>query len=300
MYQRIISRLVFFIAFLAQVSVGAQENEIKYIYYHELNPEAVTAINFVNKKSNLIISTFDVIKNNPYNSLKYPVIGEKFKNKIYTINKILSKDIQYFVSNKSSKIIDFELAKASSQVVVMTSDKNYTTVSYILLVSSTEELMDFHTTTIILDNNGKIIKTFEHLNCRGNNAIVSQDGKFFLLSDYGDAYDGKFNQSHRIYDIKTGQIVYEEERSGFDQNLSLWSLQNGIFVREEIISAEENTITILDFEKNYKINFNQNRNDTFTQKELLKIVFSVREDISNNKAINSTFSIEQFNFYQKK
>jgi hypothetical protein len=295
MYQRIIAVLVGVLVFLG--GMKGQSNEIK---YDADLPESIRRIDFVNKKTKAIVSTYDVIANNPYNHLKYPIIEKKAGNKIYDIRNVTQKDVSYFVSKKSPQIIDFQPVKAISRVFIRSNQKTYTTVSYILITIGLEDDIDHHTTTKILDNDSKVIRTFEHLNYQDNYSLVSQDGKYYMLQDSGDAFDGKFNQVYRIYDVKTGQLLYEEERSGFDQNISMWSIQSGVFVREEMTTATESETRILDIENSSIATFTHSMGNSFSDVELLAMIKSVREDVKSKNTTNATFKIEKFNFYQNK
>lgn len=303
MYQRIISRLVFFMAFLAQVSVGAQNNKVTYIYYNKSNPEAIVAIKFIDVKTNTIINTFDVIANNPYNYLKYPIVGNNFKNKIYNLKNIQKNELDYFVSKrKPLEISNLIPVKAFSKANIFES-KNHVAISYILnTINSDGNYINFHTTTKIVDKTGKTIKIFEHLDYEDNNPIISPNGQFYALN-YGGYIDNNenmlFHQGYRIYDIKTGHLLYQEEQNAYEQPLMLGVAENNVFVRRKMVSLNDVESKIMDIELGYIGTFAHNYNLHITNKEISTMTESLRHDIKN-KIPSNNIKIENINFYQNK
>jgi hypothetical protein len=301
MYQRIITRLVFCIAFLAQVSMGAQENEIKYIFNDPNTQDYIKRIDFVNKKTKAVVNTYDVIENNPYNHLKYPVVGSKLKNKIYDISNISKNEVSYFMSKKKPlSVSDLRPTKARSQIVIWSDI--YTAVANILSTFNIDGyVINYHTTTKILDNSGNIIKVFSHLEYADNRPLVSNNGKYYGLS-YGGSInpdeDWVTKQGHRIYDIKTEKLLYHVEDDIFDSAI-LTVTKNNAFAVKHMINEIQDELTIIDIDSGYTLKYLHNRQTEYMNvRQLNDFVSNVRNDIKLKKTLNNRFQINKIDIPQ--
>ncbi len=305
MYQRIISRLVFFIAFLAQVSVGAQENDVKFIFSKPSTRDYIKRIDFVNIKTKAIVNTYDVIENNPYNHLKYPVTDIKQKNKVYDISNIPKTDVNYFVSKiKPLSVQDLRPTKAFSEVNIGSYYKVYTGIAYVLYTFNSEGyIINFHTTTKILDNSGNIIKVFSHLEYADNCPLVSNNGKYYGLS-YGGSInpdeDWVTRQGHRIYDVVSGKLLYKMEDAFFDGS-GIILTKNNAFLRRRQINERENELTVIDIDAGYTLKYIYNKDtEDMNLPQMNDFIATLRNDLKAKKNLNSRLQFTKIDFYQTK
>jgi hypothetical protein len=299
MYQKIIAVLVGVLVFLS--GVKGQSNDVKFI--NASKEDYVKRIDFVNKKTGTIINTYDVIANNPYNHLNFPVIDIKQKNKVYDIKNISQTDVNYFVSKrKPLSLSDLRPTKAFSEANIGSYYSIYTAVAYNLTTFNKDNyIINFHSTTKILDNNGNVIKVFQHLDYEDINPIVSNNGKYYSLS-YGGSLNPDenpmTNNGYRIYDIATSKLLYQEEH-GSDTSPPFATV-NSAFIIHKQLTEKQDEYKIIDIEADYIVKCVFDTQDLPGLSQLNPLVTSLRNDIKLKKSLDPRFQLEKINFYQKK
>jgi len=183
-------------------------------------PSSDFKIQFLNPVTRKIEKEFDIIANNPYNKLKYPVLRKDEVNScnVYDLSGMELNDetISYLTSYRK-KPMNFkpEITLVSSTISPYKEGKNFTAIAYNLLAETLDlEPVGYRGTAIILDKAGNIIRRFEHLDVDINYQIVTEDGKYFCFI-YGKALteDGNplTNQGFRLYSVENGELLFEEE-----------------------------------------------------------------------------------------
>jgi hypothetical protein len=229
----------------------------------------------------------------------------KSKNKIYDIKNLSKKEITYFLSvRKPLEVDDLQPVKAVSTYNINSEDNFFVGISYILhTINAQGNRINFHTTTKIINNDGKLIKIFDHLDYEDNHPIVSQDGKYYALS-YGGAMDRNenmlFNQGYRIYDIATEQLLYKEEEGAYEEELLLNLTTNNVLIRQKAVGVNQVESKIIDIELGYLTTFTHPRKEYLLLNDISKMVATLREDVKNKKTLNSKFKTEKTNYYQNK
>ena len=187
-------------------------------------------VQFLSPVTGQIEKEFDIIANNPYNKLKYPVLRKDEINScnVYDLSgvELDDEEISYLTSYRKTPM-DFkpEIALVSSTISIYKEGKNFTAIAYNLLAETSGlEPVGYRGTAIIFDKTGNIIRRFEHLDVDINHQIVTEDGKYFCFI-YGEALteDGNplTNEGFRIYSIENGELLVEEEVAEHQERFSL-------------------------------------------------------------------------------
>lgn len=184
--------------------------------------EKTASIFFVNGK------VWNLAENNPYNQLDYPVLeyvyytglckkyqvtpDTTFRESTTPIEKIDT----FFVSLEHLPADeDRTVAYAQSRYHVTNSNKSYTAAYYILMSQNQDEdIIGMRSTIIVFDSLGNILRVFRQLDTAPIVVSVTEDGKYLGMT-YGEMLDesGSFlaNPGFRVYDISTGEKVFEIE-----------------------------------------------------------------------------------------
>jgi len=218
-------------------------------YHGDEVPYSDFKIQFLSPATGKIEKEFDIIANNPYNKLKYPVLRKDEINScnVYDLSGMELDDetISYLTSYRKTPM-DFkpEITLVSSTISIYKEGKNFTAIAYNLLAEiSGLEPVGYRGTAIIFDKMGNIVRRFEHLDVDIINQIVTEDGKYFCFI-YGRALteDGNplTNEGFRIYSIQNGELLVEEEVASANENYSrpvLISESNKIRISSRLYSA---------------------------------------------------------------
>ncbi|MFZ1496204.1 MAG: hypothetical protein WAS72_04050, partial [Saprospiraceae bacterium] len=127
-----------------------------------------------------------------------------------TINKLLTK-IGININSKEDKIGGVSIGESGCVI-----SKNYNLLAYGISVTSTKHKpLGGQTTFIVLNNQGEITAKFTD-NMELGSMALTEDGRY-IFAFYGGIYGcggGEVTPSgFRIYEVKTGKVVYEEDMS---------------------------------------------------------------------------------------
>ena len=152
------------------------------------------------------INEFDVRKNNPYTNEAIPnLVAENYQAYVY--NSFIPKsETGGKVEYAPKQYMTFSQRPSAEQ-------DHIPVIGYHLLGSSHEGyISDWKFTAICLDEKGNILRKFENLDIDPYEFCISENKKFFCVA-YGGLRGENLtrlrNNGFRIYDIETGELVYE-------------------------------------------------------------------------------------------
>ena len=167
--------------------------------------DELSRLDFFNEKGEKI-SEFDIRKNNPYNKEAIPnLVAENYQAYVY--NSFVSKSESEGKTEYSPKqYMTFSQRPDAEQ-------GHLPVIGYHLLGSSHEGFIsDWKFTAVCLDEKGNILRKFEDLDIDPYEFCVSENKKFFCVA-YGGLRGENLtrlrNNGFRIYEIETGELVYE-------------------------------------------------------------------------------------------
>lgn len=213
--------IVFFVSvlftFISIKPILSQNRAIKYIY-NERNvslPIAIVFTDTIASKSD----TFDIIKNNPFNDLKYNVIQTDFWGwKAYSFSKEAYNKLNPY-SQRAKYEPETETNANSTDYLIggtylSSGFDNHTSnivIAYSFLVSDASDELYIGATSIyfIINRNGKVVKTSKPLGVNINEIVISDDNKYVGFH-YGAEMNNKYIKSGvRIYDVKTDSVIFD-------------------------------------------------------------------------------------------
>jgi hypothetical protein len=154
------------------------------------------------------INDFDVVGNNPYNKRTVPNLeDENYQEHVYRsfIPKTFTEDQPEY--EPSSYYTYTQMPSSQSMPVI----------GYHLLGAVEGGVTDWKFTAICFDEQGNILRKFENLDIDPYGFCVSENKKFFAVA-YGGLRGEELtrlrNNGFRIYEIETGNLVYEMEVDG--------------------------------------------------------------------------------------
>lgn len=177
------------------------------------------------KKNN----TFDLLSNNPYNKLNYPIKGEINGVKIYDISKEKENNLDLLISKKyipttSSFLREAKNSNEDSMILqTITSTINmsydsdsskYSIVSYNLILSSQRRVESMKSSIFVLDSIGEIIKKIDNIDNESIYPLINDEGTHIFVK-YGGQTDCnsqsiKLPDSYKIIDAHTGETIIDE------------------------------------------------------------------------------------------
>jgi hypothetical protein len=197
-----------------------EQPKSKKINYINLNQSRyfTDRIDFKNEAEE-IIASYDVAKNNPYNQIKLKDDGyNTFGGKIYPLKDITPTKYQEafgLKTNARSKKINF--VAAESHGVIYQKAPNYALVAYnLVLYDGFGETYEAGSEMVLLDEKGKEVQRLQlpHI---ARVPLVTNNGKY-LFANYGGTYSCSgfeyVPQGFKVYNTKTGKMIYEESREG--------------------------------------------------------------------------------------
>ena len=221
--------LIFF-CFCSSVSFGQEDlpNEVKSFYIDENSAPKLQKILYKNKKTDRIVSEFDIDKNNPFLKL-----NKSSFEKILKTNTNL--DLQTPLAFKSHC---FTTIPSEANFLDYKSD-THTCVWYTLFV--THKMTGQHcgeietlyslTKLIILDNEGNIFKKIENIeNYLINRSLVSDDGNYLVYnySNYDIDTGGFEKAGFIIFDLHEDKIIYDYRSDlAYCRDIPFFSMTSG-------------------------------------------------------------------------
>jgi hypothetical protein len=189
--------------------VNSQKN---IIVHFDQNKQYYRSIEFKNA-IDLKKSSYDIIRNNPYNSLKYEVIGTDYEgNKLYKLKpeeiKMYYPDPQY--TNGSMDDIQFEFGKAKSICYVYDESQLFTVVSYDFHVFEPNDvLIGVSSTFIVFSDKGEVVQKYENQKTNCFAPVVTNDGKYLCYSFGGnlDSNGKLINEGYKIIDLQINKTL---------------------------------------------------------------------------------------------
>ena len=151
------------------------------------------------------INEFDIRKNNPYNKESIPdLVKGNYQGYIYNSFTPLDS-LTRKADQAPSEYYSF------SQMPSGQGD-HLPVLGYHLLTMNNGTIVDWKFTAICLDKKGQVLRIFKNLNMDPYEFCLSEDKQFLCIA-YGELRGENLtrlrNNGFRIYEIKTGQLVYE-------------------------------------------------------------------------------------------
>lgn len=211
--------------------------------------DEITRLDFFNEQGNKI-NEYNALTNNPYNKQSIPTlirgnyeayVYDSYVDKSDTEGKIEFLPTEYYTFTRIS------------------SSEGLPIVGYNLLGLKDNQVVDWKFTAVCFDEKGSILKVFKDLDIDANNFCVSENKKFFCVT-YGGLKGEDLTQlrksGFRIYDIVTGELVYELNVDGNHYIVGPGSDNKGKGFDTGIISISGNDFSKEEIRKIIFINFN--------------------------------------------
>lgn len=155
------------------------------------------------------IKEYDVMGNNPYNKKTVPnLVDENYQASTY--RTFIPKSYTQDKSEYQPTVYYTRIEMPASETMPV--------VGYHLLGGMEEKgasgIVDWRFTAVCFDEKGNIIRKFKDLDIDASTYCVSEDKKFFMVG-YGGLRGENLtrlrNNGIRIYEIESGELVYEKE-----------------------------------------------------------------------------------------
>ena len=221
------SAFVFFIISVATCKMEAQDTHdkpFKYIRVVKENNHARSKIEFYDSLTNQLIKTIDAIKINPFGGFREKVVQlrERYGTPIYeldTTKLIWSIDSIELVS-KTNHYANNDLTPflLFSRYLISNQGRNYVAILYELTtLNKSGHNISSHSTILIFDRNGKLVKQTPLWDVNGGRPVISDDGRFVLFQS-GGPYEGDDGGSEaylrdalRVYDTQTNLLYVDDD-----------------------------------------------------------------------------------------
>ena len=169
----------------AQVGVKYKLN-----FLYDENNVSIEKIQFVDEVTGKDIGEFNVLENNPYDSLKYPVVEKNtYSFKIYALNNSIDT---FFLSAKdidSTSLPSKSVKNASSYTTVYKEGKEIAAVGYILESTDADgKIIGLRSSVKVVRAPGVVIADLKHLNVDVRSITVTENGHFPAFN-YGGVID---------------------------------------------------------------------------------------------------------------
>ncbi len=178
-----------------------------FIYYD--NQRYIEEIEFIDNEKGEIIKSFNIVENNPYQNLNYPIIRQSKQGyNVYEIDNVQVKEIDLnepsFVHRRNiSDSFLIEGGAIKSYHVLNYTDTSYIVLKYHVNLYMGECLVGVSNTIYIFKNNGDLIKKFNQFNTQCIRPTITQNGMYFA---YG--YGGNVDEGFGYFD-EVGYIIYD-------------------------------------------------------------------------------------------
>lgn len=174
------------------------------------------------------LNSFDILENNPYNKLEYPILKkDKYGLVIYDMTKVSKSQAAKALSPKYfDQKSSFKKSYSDSNTPKLTSlksrvvysgefrDDSFRIVSYSLMAySNHEHPISFKSNVFILNNKGTIIANLPDNDTETNMPRITNDGKYILFTYGGEltCSDHKLMPySFKIIDVNNREILWDE------------------------------------------------------------------------------------------
>lgn len=193
-----------------------------------------------------LLHTFDIREDNP---------NTKDKNPSIEIEEFYDAEIGFAKGEDSSDVKKYWTSTGRQFF-----ENGFVDISYQLQHrNKNNALIKITTDLVVLNSEGKVIFRERGLGFEANPALVTRDGRYFVVQ-YGaltdiQHYPNKLqNQGFRIYDLTSGEIIYEEQAKtplGYyhavieDAGSTLLKASK----RDNIYNDSENTVQLMDLNK---------------------------------------------------
>lgn len=227
--------------------------KIQYVYDETGN--FVEEMKFYNEGTKQLANSFNLIENNPYNSLPYPVIKDKILS--YDLSGVRLNDIMLRKGklNITFGVSDTVLLRnigATSFSGVYEDNSNYSIVCYYLNVGGEDNIVAYSAIIYVFNCEGGIVKEIDDIEAPVSNQLISRDGRYLAVG-YGSTMDLNnmivSNDGCLIYDLITDDIIDHKSPDGFSWTVPM-IIDNLIVVVHE--NSNEYYYYVYDFEKNKK------------------------------------------------
>lgn len=186
-----------------------------------------------------LLNSFNIIENNPYNKLEYPILKkDKYGLIIYDMTKVSKSEAvkalspKYIEQKSSFKKSDSDLNTPSltslkSRVVYSGEfrDDSFRIVSYSLMAYEHDEYpISFKSNIFVLNNKGNIIANLPDINTETNLPKITNDGGYIVFTYGGEltcSNDELQPHSFKILDVKTKEILWDEPFTKIDTSLKI-------------------------------------------------------------------------------
>jgi hypothetical protein len=185
----------------------------------EIHQSNYIAINFIDTATKVVLKTFDIVENNPFNHLDYPEIEVKdplHKNKSYEIRNTPLQNIKLPEGNlvlkqgiDTTRIIDVN-GYSYYQAFDL---KNFLIIKYTLYVGLRDWVAGRGDAILIYDTKGNLLHKLNNFNTDVREWALTENGRYFSYA-YGGIQDESLEQfcdvGYKIMDLHENKIAYEE------------------------------------------------------------------------------------------
>ena len=218
-------------------NVGAS-NQIKYVYSNDRT--FIERIDFFDTESGVLIYSFDVYGNSPYEKLKFFADEKNDQGgKLYLSSKntnfsnmLFKKDeAPYFTKN-------LDPIRAESYAYVDINGKKYAAITYAIVAFNSErEPISWKSSIYVIDNNGTIVNIFSDLDIDARSAVVTDNGKMMAFPYGGivaNDMDHLFPEGYQVYNLENSSILECYRSKEGEAILTPFVMGNKLFIESLI------------------------------------------------------------------
>jgi len=217
-------------------------------------------VDFYDTLANKLITSFDILQNNPYNNFPFEVRRKDAYG--YAFYKIPTEEAEnrrkYWLSERYLPKYDSLLKPVfltSNHTVYDGQDRDYAVVGYRMLTFGEVGLpIGFHSTYYVFNSKGEIISTFEHIS-EGASAYVavSNDGRYLFVSsddvqEFPDDEAELGKPMYEIYEVATKKKLFESLIPGAEESVYPKAVFKNMFLFGVNLNEEGKTYSVVDIE----------------------------------------------------
>nr|NQU89965.1 hypothetical protein [Bacteroidota bacterium] len=241
---------------------GQKKNAIapvNFLYYN--NQKYIGVIEFINTDNGEVLKSFNVVENNPFNNLAYPVLKQSKQGyNVYEIDDVQVKDInlngpKFVIRRDISDSLTIKDGAIKSYHSLKFRDTSYFVLKYHLNLYVGDELLGVSNTVYIFKKDGKLMKKFDQLDTQCLTPCVTSDGKYFAYG-FGGVVDESLsyfdNLGYRIIDLENESLIVDAfiEKKYHDINVT----NDSNLVRLTLKTMNTRSYWVYDFNKQKKFN----------------------------------------------
>ncbi len=290
--------IIFALLLLATKPLYSQENKdnfrVNFTYYN--NQRYVKEIEFVDVGSGETIKTFDIVDNNPYNNLNYPLIDQSKQGyNIYDVDGVQIKYLQlegpFFASRRNltdSFVIEDGAIKSYHELCF--TDTSHIIVKYHLNLYMGGVLVGVSNTVFLFMNNGELIRKFDQFTTQCLYPCITSDGKYFAYC-YGGVVDESLDffddLGYVVYNLSENRIVVSETLEKKYNDIA--TTNDSAIIRIACMTMDSDTYIVYDFMKMKKFEKEYHNDVLGLWRKVTKYGFIFEEDFRGSGKYRTDF-----------